>query len=211
MGAGQRDTPLCPHPSFLLCALCALCVLCVNSSLWFRLLLRHFPKISELSPSRRCQIERDSRMRLFVTPPSWTTRKNRRAPLRTSIDLSGLLSVMVILLFIVMFGSMIPGYPRHVPADMPRTAHSTPQPDALREDALEVGITRDGSIYFRNTRISLADLPGALRESVRNGAEKTVYVKADARVKYGDVKAVIDQIHQSGLQNITFLTEQPPH
>lgn len=89
------------------------------------------------------------------------------------------------------------------------TANSTLQPAALREDALEVAIARDGVVYFRNHRILLTDLRDALREAARNGAEKTVYVRADARAKYGDIKAVLDQIRQSGLQNITFLTRHP--
>lgn len=149
-------------------------------------------------------------MRLFVSPPSWTTRKNRGARPRTSIDFSPFLSIMVVLLFIVMLGNMDPIHRHQTPTDMPMTEHSTLQPAALREDALEVGITRDGTAYFRNHRIRPADLPNALREAARDGAEKTVYVKADARTKYGDVKAVLDQIRQSGLQDITFLTEHSP-
>ena len=148
-------------------------------------------------------------MRLFVSPPSWTTRKNWGARTRTSIDLSPFLSIMVVLLFIVMFGDMYPIHRRQASADIPMTEHSTLQPAALREDALEVAVTRDGTVFFRNHRIVLSDLPDALREAARNGAEKTVYVKADARAKYGDVKAVLDQIRQSGLQNITFLTNHP--
>jgi biopolymer transport protein TolR len=148
-------------------------------------------------------------MRLFVSPPSWTTRKNRGARSRTSIDLTPFLSIMVVLLFIVMFGNLYPIHRPQAPADIPMTAHSTLQPAALREDALEVAITRDGTVYFRNHHILPADLPDTLREAARNGAEKTVYVKADARAKYGDVKAALDLIRQSGLQNITFLTNHP--
>lgn len=149
-------------------------------------------------------------MRLFVRPPSWTTRK-RRAPLRSMIDVSAFASVMLALLFLMMFGLGYPMHPRTAPVDMSVTQHSTLEPGARREDAMDVAITRDGSVYFRNHKILLAELPDSLREAARNGAEKTVYVKADARAKYGDVKPVIDQIRLSGLQNITFLTEHPTH
>jgi biopolymer transport protein ExbD len=118
---------------------------------------------------------------------------------------------MLVLLFIVMFGTMNPFHPRNIPVDMLVTEHSTLQPAALREDALEVVITRDGSIYFRNAHLLPAALPDALREAARDTAKKTVYVNADARVKCGEVKAVLDQIRLSGLQNITFLTEHPAH
>ncbi len=117
---------------------------------------------------------------------------------------------MLALVFLMMFGLGYgyPVHPRYAQADMAVTEHSTLQPGARREDALEVAITRDGMVFFRNHKILLGDLPDLLRQAVRDGAENTVYFKADARVKYGDVKAVLDQIQQSGLQNISFLTEQ---
>ncbi len=149
-------------------------------------------------------------MRLFVKPSAWTARK-KRAPLRSLIDVSGFASVMLALLFLMMFGLRYPMHPRTAPVDMSVTQNSTLQPAALREDSLEVAIARDGSVYFRNHRILPADLPDALREAARDGAEKTVYVKADARAKYGDVKAVLDLIRKSGLQNITFLTDHTTH
>jgi biopolymer transport protein ExbD len=116
---------------------------------------------------------------------------------------------MLVLLFIVMFGNMYPTHRHLLPVDVPVTQHSTMQPGAAQDNSLIVTVTRDGTVYFLNARISPADLPKALREAAGERAEKTVYVKADARAKYGDVKAVLDQIRQSGLQNITFLTNHP--
>jgi biopolymer transport protein TolR len=138
----------------------------------------------------------------------WTpSAKQRRARIRGVIDVSGFAGVMLALLFLMMFGLTYPMHPRIAPVDMSAAQHSTLQPAANREDVMEVAIARDGTIFFRNRRILLADIPSVLHEAVRNGAEKTVYVKADARAKYGDVKTVLDQIRLSGLQNITFLTE----
>jgi biopolymer transport protein ExbD len=140
----------------------------------------------------------------------WTpSAKQRRARLRGVIDVSGFAGVMLALLFLMMFGLRYPMHPRIAPVDMSVAQHSTLQPAANREDVMEVAIARDGTIFFRNRKIPLADIPNVLHEAVRNGAEKNVYVKADAHAKYGDVKVVLDQIRQSGLQNITFLTEHP--
>ena len=148
-------------------------------------------------------------MRLFVRHPAWTTRKKRDVRPRTSIDLAALLSVLFALVFIVVFGNLYPTHRHELPVDMPVLAQSTPQPAATRDDASIVTVTRDGSVYFRNARVSPDELLTALREAARDNPQKTIYVKADARAKYGDVKAVLDQIRQSGLQNITLLTEQP--
>ncbi len=92
--------------------------------------------------------------------------------------------------------------------DLPRTWHASPMPRAVREDALSVAITRDGKIYFRNTAISAEELPGKIREGLKNGAEKKVYLRADARARYGDVKQVLIKIRQAGIENVCFLTEK---
>ena len=102
--------------------------------------------------------------------------------------------------------------PAHTPmrsllADLPITSHATLKPTALREDTMTLTVTRDGRLYFRNTRIVLKDLPDAIREALRNGSEKNLYINADARAKYGDIKAALDRVRDSGMMYVTFLTE----
>jgi len=60
--------------------------------------------------------------------------------------------------------------------------------DAQKEDAITVIIARDGTVYFRNYRTTFDDLPRAIEEAVRDGAERKVYVKAEARARYSDVE-----------------------
>ncbi len=92
--------------------------------------------------------------------------------------------------------------------DLPRTWHASPMPRAMRENALSVGVMRDARIYFRNVPISAEDLPDQIREGLRNGAEKKVYLRADARARYGDVKQVLIEIRQAGIENVCFLAEK---
>lgn len=145
-------------------------------------------------------------MRLFVSPPAWTTRKKRTA-LRSSIDVSGFAGVMLALLFLMIFGEMYPMHRHLLPVDMAVTRHSSPLPNAERDDAVTIAITRDGTLYVNHTRILPADLPEQLRDLMHDNENKTVYVKADARVKYGDVKIALDGIRSANVKNIAFLTE----
>jgi biopolymer transport protein ExbD/biopolymer transport protein TolR len=92
--------------------------------------------------------------------------------------------------------------------DIPAARHSSLKPGANREDALIVAVSRDGSIYLDDARVAPDDLPDQLREAIRYGTQKAVYVKADSRAKYGDVKAVLDKIHLAGIEKVTFLTEE---
>jgi biopolymer transport protein TolR len=137
----------------------------------------------------------------------WTpSAKQKRARLRGVIDVSGFAGIMLALVFLMMFGEMYPMHPKSLPVDMAITRHSSSLPNAQREDALIVTITRDGRLYIYNTLVSPADLPDVLREAMRDRQDKTVYVKADARAKYGNVKVALDAIRTANATNIAFLT-----
>ncbi len=116
---------------------------------------------------------------------------------------------MLALLFLLMPGT--PHDRREPSVDLIVARHSTRMPGALKEDAMQITVGRDGTIFFRDHRIVLAELPNEIREGVQNGAENRIYLKVDARAKYGDAKAVLNQIGLAGLEHVSLLTETPLH
>ena len=94
------------------------------------------------------------------------------------------------------------------PVDLARTQHATPQPDALREDAVIVSLTRDGSIFLRHIQLQLVDVRPQVEAALRTTDMKKVFVRADARAKYGDVKAVAELLRQAGVTRLCFLVEK---
>jgi len=64
------------------------------------------------------------------------------------------------------------------------------------------------ALYFRNVAISAAELPDKIREGLKNGAEKKVYIRADARATYIDVKQALIEIRLAGIENVCFLAEK---
>jgi biopolymer transport protein ExbD len=90
--------------------------------------------------------------------------------------------------------------------DRARSFHASAQPSALREDAMQVLVRRDGNVYFRGQLVVLDQLPDHIRRALREGAEKKVYLSVDARSKYGDTAAVVDQIRLAGIDSISFIT-----
>lgn len=127
--------------------------------------------------------------------------------LLSGIDVWGLFGILLVLLFILM---VYPPVPYHgVGVDRAIAVHSTPMPGATKEDAMRVFVMRDGRVYFGNHAIATEDLPSEIRERVRNGAEREIYLAVDARAKYGDAEKVLDQIRVSGIRDVSFLTEQP--
>ncbi len=83
------------------------------------------------------------------------------------------------------------------------TTISTPN----REDALVVVVDKNGSVWFGTSQVTRDKLPTLIRDAIAKGAERKVYIKADTRCSYGDVKEVLDVVRSSGVENIAFLTE----
>ena len=93
--------------------------------------------------------------------------------------------------------------------DLPKVYHPVEQHAANREDALFVGVSRDGRVYFDYSRVpSPEQLAGKIRERLRHGAEPKVYLRADARTKYGNVVEVLDAVRAAGVENIGILCEE---
>jgi biopolymer transport protein ExbD len=82
------------------------------------------------------------------------------------------------------------------------------EPGARREDAITVGITRDGWIFFNDQRIRLEDLQDEIQKAIRSGAEYKVYVKPDARCMYRDFARVVDEVRAAKVEKIAFITIQ---
>lgn len=81
-------------------------------------------------------------------------------------------------------------------------------PVRSKEDAIDIAVTRDGSAYFCNTKIAPEDIADQIREKVRTGSDPNIYIRADARAKYGDVAAVIGRARLSGVDHVVLITEQ---
>ena len=121
------------------------------------------------------------------------------------IDLSAFLILIWALLMIEMAAQ--PAITYGSPVNFARVGHSTWQPQALREDSMHLAIDLDSNVYFGITKTTPNDLPAQIREGVRGGAEKRVYLDVDARARYGNVKLVLDELRAAGITNVTFVVE----
>ncbi len=67
---------------------------------------------------------------------------------------------------------------------------------------------RDGQIFFGSDRIKVEDLSSKVKDRLANKVDKRVFIKADARAKYGDVAGVVDNVRSAGVDDVGLLTEQ---
>ncbi len=130
----------------------------------------------------------------------------RKSTYFSDINVAAWASVEVTLLF-VMIIALQPDHSRWA-VDLPQARNYAHEAAARREDALYVGVARNGQVFFRQTRVVPDELPGLIRTALRAGSEKKVYIYADARARNADVSIVINQIRLSGIERIAFVVEK---
>jgi len=84
-------------------------------------------------------------------------------------------------------------------------------PDADKEDAVVVAVTRDDKIYLGQNQISMADLGPKVADLLRNKTEKQIFNRADARSQYGTVMDANRRRAHRGVDSglLTDRAEQP--
>ena len=88
------------------------------------------------------------------------------------------------------------------------TSNAVAVPNADQPDALVVALTADGSIYLRANPVPTPELADRVRSILSTRKDKTLYIKADARIPYARLIEVIDAVQKSGVEGLTFLTAQ---
>src|SRR5208282_6510320 len=114
----------------------------------------------------------------------------------------------IMLVLLIIFMVVTPMLQKSLPVDMARVNNADEMQDADKDDAIIVAVTRDGTIYLKNTKITKEDITGQIKDMLSARLDKTVYVKSDARAKYGDVVAVVDEIRSAGVDQLGLLTEK---
>lgn len=130
-----------------------------------------------------------------------------KAPETTSdINVVPMADIMLVLLIIFMV--VTPMLQKGFSVDLVRTENPREMPDADREDAVVLAITRDGRIYLGARQITREQITEKVRDQLAARMDKTVYVKSDARAMYGNVVNVVDEVRAAGVDQIGLLTEK---
>ena len=114
----------------------------------------------------------------------------------------------IMLVLLIIFMVVTPMLQKTTPVDLARTQNAHDMTDADKDDAIVVAVTRDGNIFLNNAQTRKEELSTAIKDRISNRLDKTVYVKSDARAKYGDVVAVVDEIRSAGVDQVGLLTEK---
>ena len=133
-------------------------------------------------------------------------RKRHAGDVNSDINVTPMVYVMLVLLIIFMV--ITPMLQRGQSVDLVKTDNPVQMPDADKEDSVLVAVMRDGSIFLGQDKVTADQLAEKVKDKLSNKADKQVFVKADARAKYGAVVEVVDNVRSAGVDQLGLLTEQ---
>lgn len=133
-------------------------------------------------------------------------KRNEGKKINSDINVTPMVDVMLVLLIIFMV--ITPMLQNKVSVDLAKANNPTAMPDADKEDAIVVAVTRDGRIYLGQDQVSPVDLGTKVRAKLENKTNKEIFIRADARSHYGAVTTAIDNVRTAGVDQVGLLTEK---
>ncbi len=132
--------------------------------------------------------------------------RDEGSKVNANINVTPMVDVMLVLLIIFMV--ITPMLQNKVQIDMAKVSNSIAMPDADKEDAIVVAVTRDGSIYLGQNKVDAATLTSQVSERLADKTSKTIFVRADSRAQYRAVEDAIDNVRTAGVDEVGLLTQK---
>ncbi len=134
---------------------------------------------------------------------AFTARSNGQIRTQTAlaeINITPLVDVVLVLLLIFMLTA--PVLQSGVEVAIPKTRSV----NQLTEERQVITIDKEQNVFLQDKPVNVNDLAALLKATV-TGAKRVVYVRADERVPFGAFASVMDAVKQSGITNISIVTQ----
>ena len=134
-------------------------------------------------------------------------KKKSAPPPMNEINVTPMVDVMLVLLIIFMV--ITPMLTKGTQVDLVKTKSAITMQAADKEDAILIAVTRNGGVFLSpgNLKITPDQLPEKVKDLLTNKPDKMVYIKSDARARYGLVEDVVDNVRAAGVDQIGLITE----
>jgi biopolymer transport protein TolR len=132
--------------------------------------------------------------------------RNEGSKVNSNINVTPMVDVMLVLLIIFMV--ITPMLQNKVSVDMAKVENPTPMPDADKEDAIVVAITRDGGVFLGQNKVATSELGSLVRDKLADTPGKEIFVRADARAQFRGVEDAIDAVRTAGVDEVGLLTNK---
>ena len=108
----------------------------------------------------------------------------------------------VVLVLLIIFMITAPILQSGIEVDVPRT-HTVKE---ITEQRLVVTIDKNQKIYLGNDPVNIHQLPNKIKAQQKHTGD-AIFLRADETVPFGAFATVIDELRQSGVSNISIVTQ----
>lgn len=116
----------------------------------------------------------------------------------------------VVLVLLIIFMITAPLLQSGIDVDVPKTKTVK----ELTEVRMVVTIDRGQRVYLNDKPVNIHDIGQDIVSQSKNAQKRAVYIRCDETVPFGSWATVVDALRQSGIQNISVVTQplnQQPH
>jgi biopolymer transport protein TolR len=132
---------------------------------------------------------------------AFTTNSGQTRSSLAEINITPLVDVVLVLLVIFMITAPVLQSGIEVAIPKTRTVKE------ITEQRLVVTIDRQQQVFLGDKPINVHELGQKLRQSSRDSAKQVIYLRADERVPFGAFASVMDAVKQSGITNVSIVTQ----
>ncbi len=111
--------------------------------------------------------------------------------------------VDVVLVLLVIFMITAPILQSGIEVDLPKTKTVK----EIAEERLVITIDRAQRIYLGNDPVNIHEIGQMVRSRMRNPQSDAIFLRCDETVPFGSFATVMDELRQSGIQNVSVVTE----
>ena len=108
----------------------------------------------------------------------------------------------VVLVLLIIFMITAPILQSGIEIDVPKTKTIK----EITERRLVVTIDKAQRVYLGNDPVNIHQLPAKIKAQLK-GPQDSVFLRCDETVPFGSFAAVVDALRQSGINNISIVTE----
>jgi len=123
---------------------------------------------------------------------------------RSDINVTPLVDVCLVLLIIFMV--VTPMLQKGVDVTLPETHNPDKMPEGSKQ--MNVSIKADGSIFVNSNWVPKDNVKASLTQIHTETPDKTIVIKADKRLKYREVRRVMEMINDAGFCRVGVITEK---
>jgi biopolymer transport protein TolR len=132
---------------------------------------------------------------------AFTASNGRTQTSLSDINITPLVDVVLVLLIIFMVTA--PVLQSGIEVNVPKT-RTVKQ---ITQERLVITIDKQQRVYLGNQPININEIADALRQKIRDPQHQSIFVRADEDVPFGAFATVMDSVKQSGIANVSIVTQ----